>query len=660
VDITGRKRAEDALKASEARFRALADNISQFAWMTDEKGWIFWYNQRWYDYTGTNLEQMKGWGWQQVHHPDHVQRVTERFRHHLESGEVWEDTFPLRGKDGHYRWFLSRAVPIRDEHGKVIRWFGTNTDITELRQAQRSQATLAAIVESSADAIISQSLDGHILSWNAGAQRLFGYTAEEAVGRPVSMLIPEPQIPLVPEHLAELEAGQTLRRFAVERVRKDGSRIFVSLSISPIKDADGHLVAVAKIAHDVTDLKSAQVDLQAAMQSAEAAKAAAEQANKAKDHFLAVLSHELRTPLTPVVAAVSMLQQQWRCDEASREMLEMVRRNVELEARLIDDLLDATRITRGKIELDCQPVQLCEVIRRAVDICRPDIEARRLHFGVDIGPEAPYAINADPARLQQVFWNLIKNAIKFTPPGGCVGIRCRRDRDGHVVAEVNDSGKGIEPSLLPHIFKPFEQGGNGVTRQFGGLGLGLTITKGLVEMHGGSIEAHSEGKGATFRVRLPLIGPATAVAGSPRTPPEETGKQEQHGDSLHILVVEDHADTARIMRRLLTREGHNVEVAGDVATALQLAGMRHFDLLISDLGLPDGSGLDLIRALRQRQQQLPAIALSGYGQEQDIRSTREAGFAAHLTKPVNLDRLSLTIATVVNRSTPHRRAGHRG
>jgi CheY-like chemotaxis protein len=254
--------------------------------------------------------------------------------------------------------------------------------------------------------------------------------------------------------------------------------------------------------------------------------------------------------------------------------------------------------------------------------------------------------------LQQVFWNLLKNAIKFTPHGGCVGIRCRLD--GHtVVAEVMDSGEGIDPALLPHLFRPFEQGGAGMTRQFGGLGLGLTITKGLVEQHGGSIDAHSEGKGkgATFRVRLPLLTtapPSTPVAAELPAPQ----KALQPAAALRILLVEDHGDTAKIMRRLLRMEGHEVEVAGDVATAVVLASERRFDLLLSDLGLPDGSGVDLICALRQRGNMMPAIALSGYGQEQDLDRTREAGFSAHLTKPVNLDRLAATIAAVAGRSTP--------
>jgi len=319
-----------------------------------------------------------------------------------------------------------------------------------------------------------------------------------------------------------------------------------------------------------------------------------------------------------------------------------------MEARLIDDLLDVARIARGKIELQKQPVQLCTVVQRAVEVCKPDIEARRLHFGVDIGPAAPYWVEADVPRLQQVFWNLLKNAVKFTPPGGCVGVRCVPS-EKYVVIEVNDSGIGIEPEALSRIFNAFEQADRWITRQFGGLGLGLAISRKLVEMHGGQIEVHSEGrdKGATFRVRLPLIGSpgAPAACGSPEvrvpaTPPHRAVRP------LRVLLVEDHPVTAKLMGMVLTTDGHTVEMAGDVATALELANQNAFDLLLSDLGLPDGSGYDLIRQLRQRGHKFPGIALSGYGQLEDIQRSREFGFSAHLTKPASREAVVEAIVSV--------------
>ena len=400
--------------------------------------------------------------------------------------------------------------------------------------------------------------------------------------------------------------------------------------------------SIARAIRYAIDRKLAEEALKAAKTSAECAKAAAEQANRAKDHFLAVLSHELRTPLTPVVMGLSMLEDRQDLDPTIRETLEMVRRNVELEARLIDDLLDVSRIARGKVELSRSAVELCTILQRAVEVCKPDIEARRLHFGVDLGPAAPYWVDADAPRLQQVFWNLLKNAIKFTPQGGCVGIRCRPN-EKYVVVEVNDSGIGMESGALGRIFNAFEQAERSITQEFGGLGLGLAISKALVEMHGGQIEAHSAGRGqgATFRVRLPL----TAPAGRSKVP-TRAARAQRVARPLHVLLVEDHGVTAKLMRIVLTADGHTVQAAGDIATALELAGQHAFDLLVSDLGLPDGSGHDLMRQLRQRGHKFPGIALSGYGQEEDIRRSHEAGFSAHLTKPASREAVVEAIASV--------------
>jgi PAS domain S-box-containing protein len=400
----------------------------------------------------------------------------------------------------------------------------------------------------------------------------------------------------------------------------------------PVRDSHGTIVGWAGINLDIDHRKEMERALEVARDAAADAQAKAERASQAKDHFLAVLSHELRTPLSPVLTGLTLLDADSGLSARGREIVEVARRNVELESRLIDDLLDLTRITKGKTELDRRDVELCTIIDRAVEVCTRDIEARRLHFGVDFGPR-PYVVHADAARLQQVFWNLLKNAIKFTPAGGCVGIRCRPD-SGAVVVEVNDSGIGIQPSEIDVIFDAFAQSERAITRRFGGLGLGLTISKALVEMHGGAIEARSEGqdKGATFVVRLPLV--SSAFLSEDRTSTSPLGEGQGLRKSLRVLLVEDHGDTAEMISTVMSLQGHQVRHAGDVETALALITSEGpFDLVVSDLGLPGRSGLELMRELRSRGIGVPGIALSGYGQEADLEESHAAGFAAHLIKP---------------------------
>jgi len=780
-DFSERRRAEEALRESEQHFRALAEAITNLAWWANADGYITWYNRRWYEYTGTTPQQMEGWGWQSVHDPQALPAVMERWKASIATGEPFDMTFPLRGADGQFRRFLTRIQPVRDAQGRVARWFGTNTDVEELKRAEEalraSERLYRAIGESIDYGIWVCDAQGRNTYASASFLRLMGITQEQCAGLGWGDVLHPDDLeatiaawkqcvqsggPLwYREHryrgadgqyhpilacgvpvrddrgevtawaginldISELKQAEEALRQSLERMQRvldvqtvgvmfwdlntgclvDANDTFLKMMGYSRSDVEAHdltwqkftppefyEVSRAEVAKfmatgrvgpyekeyfrkdgtrqwllfagsslgnnqcvefcvDISDRKKAEDELKAATLSAEQAKAAAESASKAKDHFLAVLSHELRNPLNPVLATVSMLQQDSRFDADTREQLEVIRRNAELEARLIDDLLDVTRIERGKVELDRQPLELGTIIKRAVEVCLPDIQARNLEFGVD-APDGPYWVDADAARMQQVFWNLLKNSVKFTPEGGCVGIRCRRD-NGVVVVEVNDSGVGIEAEALGRLFNAFVQAERSTTRQFGGLGLGLAISKNIVEMHGGSIHAHShgKGKGATFTVKLPLLPaqpasdlanvPSAAAAPAPSAPPPK----------LRILLVEDHGDTARIMHRLLSSGGHDVQHAADVATGLRLATEQPFDLLLSDLGLPDGSGLDLMRALRGRGLTLPGIALSGFGQETDLQQSRAAGFAAHLLKPVNLPRLEEAIAKITGDGAP--------
>jgi signal transduction histidine kinase/CheY-like chemotaxis protein len=358
-----------------------------------------------------------------------------------------------------------------------------------------------------------------------------------------------------------------------------------------------------------------------------------EAASRAKDHFLAILSHELRTPLTPVLMATSELEAQAGLPEELRKYSGLIRRNVELEARLIDDLLDLTRISRGKLKLEFGEVDPHALLAHVCEMCHGEFLAKKLEVTVDLGATRR-RLRADAARLEQVFWNLIKNAIKFTPERGRVLIRTS-NRDDQFLLQVADSGIGIDARDLTRIFGAFEQGDRSIARRFGGLGLGLSISKALIDSHGGRLTASSpgRGKGATFSVELPLAE-GVEIPGRPVAAPAAV--EESH--PLKILLVEDHEDTARTMARLLAKLNYQVKTAGTLESAHRIAISEPFDLLISDLGLPDGSGLQLMEWLRRRKP-IKAIALSGYGMESDVIRSKEAGFLEHVTKPVDFQKL---------------------
>jgi signal transduction histidine kinase/ActR/RegA family two-component response regulator len=366
----------------------------------------------------------------------------------------------------------------------------------------------------------------------------------------------------------------------------------------------------------------------------------ARKANAAKDRFLAMLSHELRTPLTPVVMMLDALQSNREIPAEVRNDLAMIRRNIELETRLIDDLLDITRVANGKVNLDPRPVRVHELLQHVCQICKVDADGRgielicRLNAGCDL-------VLADAARLQQVFWNLVKNGIKFTPSGGQVAINTYNGGvdNRELLVSVTDTGTGIAADVLPRIFNAFEQGEQTITRMYGGLGLGLAISKAIVDLHHGRIWAQSDGAncGSAFHVAMPLHSMEPKL---PRVSAPVPASHASHRSArqLHVLLVDDHADTMKIMSRILARWGLRLTCAGRISEALQAAAKEKFDLLISDIGLPDGSGCELVEQLH-KMQPIQAIALSGFGMDTDIHRSLSAGFSAHLTKPVNLDQL---------------------
>lgn len=436
--------------------------------------------------------------------------------------------------------------------------------------------------------------------------------------------------------LRSVGSGATDYRHELRIRRHDGVYRWFDVRIVAMRDPRGGVNKWFGSCTDIDSQREATEERERLLASEQAARQAAEEANRAKDRFLAMLSHELRTPLTPVLAGTRLLEQIDGLPEAARTGVLMIRRNIELEARLIDDLLDLTRVANGKLSLALDTVDVHEVIEAVLELFHSEIQIKQQDVHVDLRAQHHY-VRGDRARLQQMLWNLVRNAAKFTPDGGHIYVRTRDERT-HVEIEVEDTGIGIAPEQIGKLFHAFEQGSHNLTRQFGGLGLGLAVTRALTEAHGGRVSAKSPGAhcGATFTIVLP-----TAVPGEGAAATAELRGPHREG-ALNILLIEDHEDTAEVMSQLMRASGHEVAVAGSVAGALALtAGMR-FDLVVSDIGLPDGSGIDFIRAFRA-QSSAPAIALTGFGTEDDVRRSVEAGFTAHLTKPVNFEQLERLI-----------------
>jgi PAS domain S-box-containing protein len=538
------------------------------------------------------------------------------------------------------RWLETRIYPARD--GIVI----FRADITDrkeqeerLRQSELKLHELEARVRLAVEAADIGTFDFYPstgeLQFSARSRQMFGIPAGAEVNYETYLegVHPEDRH-IVYETVNRVRQPQSSGRFEIEYRTigiADGKERWVAERGRAIRDSAGKVTRFIGTMLEITEKKNAEINLQRA-------KDEAEEANRAKDKFLAMLSHELRTPLTPVLMTIASLRREPDLSDDIRHDLEVLQRNVELEALLIDDLLDLTRIAHGKLELHNDAVDVHSTIEHALSICAGDLIGKKIHVIRHFDAREHHCW-ADPARLQQVFWNLVKNSAKFTAEGGRIEIATRNNQAHQIVVEIRDNGIGIDQNLLPRIFDAFEQGGGNITSKYGGLGLGLAICKRVVDLHRGTIEAQSEGKGRGAKFTVALNAMETSMLEGPVLFLESEPPRIKH---IQILFVEDHEDTARVLGRILRNAGFDVSHAGSVGEARALAASRRFDLLISDLGLPDGSGLELMKALRDGQN-IPGIALSGFGTDDDVAASVAAGFSAHLTKPVEWDRLRAEI-----------------
>lgn len=527
------------------------------------------------------------------------------------------------------------AAPIRNELGYVSGCVLIFRDVTAQRLLERDKANqlltarlLAAIVESSNDAIISKSLDGVIQTWNAAAERLFGHTAEQAIGRHISLIIPPERIAEEDKIIARLKEGQRIEHFETERMRSDGQHINVSLTISPIKDAAGNVIGASKIVRDVTERKRLEDNLR---------KLASDLAenDRRKNEFLATLAHELRNPLAPISNMIEVVKRAGGNGELLKQAHETIERQLAQMVRLVDDLLDLNRITHDRLELRRSEVELATVIQQAVEVARPLADAAGQKLTIDLPDEAIY-LNADRARLAQVFGNLLNNSCKYTRPSGAISLSAERNGNDEVLVSVRDNGAGIPSDKIDSIFEMFMQVDRSSDRSQSGLGIGLTLVKRLVEMHGGSIEARSagEGQGSEFVVHLPIIdkpasAPVSAAALSPSSLPRR------------ILIVDDNRDSADSLAMLFEITGNQTYQAFDGVEAIELIEKYHPEVVLLDIGLPKLDGHEVCRRIREQPwgKDIIIIALTGWGQEDDRRKSEEAGFNGHLVKPVDYDKL---------------------
>jgi len=643
-DITERKRTEDALRESEELYRSLIEISPQGVWMTDPDGVLLYINPYWIEYSGMSLEQSAVEGWVKQVHPDDRERVSKSWQHALVAGTAYEVEARFRRADDQYRWHLVRGMPVCDGVGRIEKWLGVVVDIHQRTLAETAMARLGAIVESSDDAIIGMDLEGMITSWNAGAERLYGYNAPEVIGKPISILIPAGHMDEELEFLEKLRGGEGIAHYETERMRKGGQVLHVALTISPIKNRAGRVIGSSKVARDISERKHAERERAELLMREQALRTQAEAASRAKDDFLATLSHELRTPLNAILGWVQTLNSGKTDKETRVRAMQAIEQSAWAQARMIGDLLNVSDIIAGRLRLDVKPLNLASVIGEAVESLLPAIEAKEIDFATRFDPAAE-SFNGDAARIQQIIWNLVSNAVKFTPRRGQVRLALTR-YESHVEITVEDNGDGISATFLPHVFHRFRQADSSSKRKHGGLGLGLAIVRHLVELHGGTVEAESPGagQGARFTVRLPVrvLTPVEQMAQTEQTPPTATipVTRLRRLDGLRILSVDDDRTSREMLQVALQRAGAEVTSAASAAEALKSFQRLRPDVLISDIGLPDEDGYDLLRAVRALPLEAggatPAIALTGYVSAQDRLATETVGYQAFVSKPVNL------------------------
>lgn len=703
---TARKQAE----ASQEYYRFLAESLPQMVWTANPDGEVDYYSQRWCDYLGVPPSQLLEEGWASMVHPDDLGRCVEIWTHCLQTGQNYEIEVRIKNTDGQYRWYLGQALAMRDSQGNIIKWFGTNTDIDDRKRAEEERAKLlereqtaralaeaatdrvqrlqavtdATITALNLDDLLNESLTrlSQVLNTDTAAIFLregnsntlvvkaalgldsdvigsFRIGIGEGIAGTIAkeqkaVLISENAYQIAHSQFFQDKQIQTLMGVPLLLENKLLGVVHVgSLQVREFSKDDMYLLEL------VADRLAWAIDRAHLYEAEQKARTAAENANRLKDEFLAIVSHELRTPLNSILGWAQMLRIRKLDANTTVRALETIERNAKQQVKVIDDILDVSRIIRGKFRLNLVSVNLAEIVRDCVETFSLSATTKNLDLALEINGNISQ-INGDPDRLRQVISNLLSNAIKFTPENGRIEVNLSQNGK-QVQVSVSDTGIGINPEFLPHVFEGFRQADSSTTRSHGGLGLGLTIVRYLVELHGGTVEAFSDGKnqGAMFIVKLPSLQNQNVSADSVANSFSFSSPEVQEGNQLsglRILVVDDDADTCELIATVLAQYGAEVNAVSSADEALSMLDLLVPDVLVSDIGMPEKSGYDLIREIRHRKASsggsIPAIALTAFAREEDRKKAHIAGFQMHVSKPVEPDELAKAVTLVCNNILP--------
>ena len=656
------------LRQSEERFRLLVDGVRDYAiFMLDPDGIVLTWNAGAQRFKGYEAGEIIGSHFSRFYPLEALARGLPA--HELEVaaavGSFEDEGWRVR-KDGSQFWANVVITAMRDASGTLIGFSKVTRDLTQRRNHEealrRSEERFRLLVEGvSGYAIFMLDVNGKVATWNVGAQRIKGYAADEIIGRHISVFYPQEvrdsgwpdyELQQAAEHGSFVDTGW--------RLRKDGTQLWANVTITALRDDHGRLMGFAKLTRDLTEsrrfeaIELANEERERLLDAERSARMAAQRATRIKDEFLATLSHELRTPLSAILGWTQILLKGLVDGAAGqRRAIEVIDRNARAQVQLIDDLLDLSRILAGKMRLDLRQVSLSEIVQAAVESARPTAEAKEVRLRCVVDP-SPIRVNADATRLQQVVWNLLTNAIKFTPRGGQVQVLVQRV-DSHVELSVSDTGAGIPADFLPHVFERFSQHDSSSTRAHGGLGLGLAISRQLVELHAGTIRASSagEGQGATFAVQLPIsLMQPDDEREPPSVPLEADPSALPRLDGVNVFIVDDEADARELLVRVLQHQGATVTAFASAPAVLEAIARSRPGVIVSDIGMPGMDGHQMIRALRAvetRESRIPALALTAFARGEDRKRALQSGFQAHLAKPFDLGELVLLVAGLAGR-----------